>query len=299
MKVSLGPVLYYWNREQLMSFYARAAESAVDVIYVGETVCSKRRALRTDEWIDLAHDLARDCGKEVLLSSLTLIEAESELGTVRRQVRELSREGKVHIEANDFGAVQAAREAGLPFVAGQALNIYNSGTLVHLARLGARRWIAPVELSRDAIGDVVAATRRDGLAIETEVFGWGRLPLAHSARCFTARAFNLPKDQCGFRCADTLDGMPLATREGAPLFRINGIQTQSANPVNLFSEVTDMRRRGIDLLRISPSTPDDWPMIDRLSAHAHGDAGASVPLVEADACNGYWFGRAGMEHLVV
>lgn len=297
MKVTLGPVLYYWNREQLMGFYARAAESPVDAIYVGETVCSKRRALRTDEWISLARDLARDSGKEVVLSSLTLIEAESELGTVRRQVRELARDGTVHVEANDFGAVQIAREAGLPFVAGQALNVYNSGTLARLSRLGARRWIAPVELSRDAISDVVAAARRDGLSIETEVFAWGRLPLAHSARCFTARAFNLPKDQCGFRCADTIDGMPLATREGAQLFRINGIQTQSALPCNLFSESGDMQRRGIDLMRISPSTPDDWPLIDRLVAHAHGDAGSAIPVTGEEDCNGYWFGHAGIEHL--
>lgn len=294
MKVSLGPVLYYWNREQLMAFYARAAESAVDVIYVGETVCSKRRALRTDDWLALAHDLASNSGKEVALSSLTLIEAESELGTVRRQVRELAATGGVHIEANDFGAVHAAREAGLPFVAGSALNVYNSNTLGHLARSGARRWVAPVELSRNAIADVVAAARQEGLAVETEVFSWGRLPLAHSARCFTARAYNLPKDQCAFRCGDTVDGLPLATREGAALFRINGIQTQSAVPCNLFPEVNDMTRRGIDLMRISPSTPDDWPLIDRLVAQAHGERSTVLPVVDEDACNGYWFGEAGM-----
>ena len=29
MKISLGPVLYYWDRKTLLDFYARAAETAV------------------------------------------------------------------------------------------------------------------------------------------------------------------------------------------------------------------------------------------------------------------------------
>jgi collagenase-like PrtC family protease len=44
--------------------------------------------------------------------------------------------------------------------------------------------------------------------METEVFAYGRLPLAFSARCFTARHFNLQKDTCEFRCLEFADGMP-------------------------------------------------------------------------------------------
>lgn len=293
LKVSLGPVLYYWNREQLLDFYAQAATSDIDVIYLGEVVCSKRRALGTDDWLALARDLARESGKEIVLSSLTLIEAESELGVVRRQVRELPRDGSVRFEANDFGAVQVASEAGLPFVAGHALNVYNADTLGRLVKRGATRWLAPVELGRDNIAAVTSAARGAGLAVETEVFAYGRLPLAHSARCFTARAHNLPKDQCGFRCADDVDGIALATRDGVPLFRLNGIQTQSAGHCNLFGEASDMARRGVDVLRISVSTPDSWPAINRLVAQARGTAPASLAM-DADLCNGYWFGKAGM-----
>jgi collagenase-like PrtC family protease len=50
---------------------------------------------------------------------------------------------------------------------------------------------------------------------ELEVIAWGRLPLAFSARCFTARALDLAKDDCGFRCIEHPDGLPLATREGS------------------------------------------------------------------------------------
>jgi collagenase-like PrtC family protease len=43
--------------------------------------------------------------------------------------------------------------------------------------------------------------------METELFGYGRLPLAFSARCFTARHYNLQKDDCQFRCLDHPDGL--------------------------------------------------------------------------------------------
>lgn len=293
MKISLGPVLYYWNREQLLDFYAKVATSDVDIVYVGEVVCSKRRALGVDEWIALAHDLARESGKEVVLSSLTLIEAESELGVVRRMVRELAARGELAIEANDFGAVQAAAEAGIPFIAGHTLNVYNAQTLARLVKRGAKRWVAPVEIGRDSLASLVAAARADQLAVETEVFSWGRLPLAHSARCFTARAHNLPKDQCGFRCADDIEGLTLSTREATPLFQLNGIQTQSAGHCNLFGEAADMARRGVDIMRISVSTPDSLDLVNRLVAQARGTA-AMLPPVDADLCNGYWFGKAGI-----
>lgn len=291
MRVSLGPVLYFWPREQLLSFYAEAADSNIDLVYLGETVCSKRRALRTDEWITLARDIAIGCGKEVVLSSLTMIEADSELGTVRRQARELARSGGVLLEANDYGAVQAARDAGLRFVAGHALNVYNVRGLARLARLGAVRWLPPVELSRDAVGAIVDSARRDNLAIETEVIAWGRLPLAHSTNCFTARAFNRQRDECGFRCGDFVDGLPLAPRGGEPLFQLNGSQTQSARHCNLFAESADMTRRGIDIMRISASRPDDWATIRQLTRRIPDKR--VLPVVDDGLGNSYWFGNAG------
>lgn len=54
MKYSLGPVLYYWSKETLEDFYQQAATSHADVIYLGEAVCSKRRATKVGDWIDMA-----------------------------------------------------------------------------------------------------------------------------------------------------------------------------------------------------------------------------------------------------
>ena len=79
MKYSLGPVLYYWPKETLEDFYQQAATSSADVIYLGEAVCSKRRATKVGDWLEMAKSLAGS-GKQVVLSTLALVQASSELG---------------------------------------------------------------------------------------------------------------------------------------------------------------------------------------------------------------------------
>lgn len=292
MKLALGPILYFWDRDTVLDFYTRAADASVDIVYLGETVCSKRRVLRLEDWLGIAERLEA-AGKEVVLSTLALIEAESELGAMRR----LCENGRYDVEANDMGAVNLLA-GGAHFIAGPHLNIYNAGTLGLLAQAGARRWVLPVELGREQLA-ALQATRPAGM--ETEVFAFGRLPLAFAARCFTARAHNLPKDDCGFRCADYADGMLLSTQEEKPFLTLNGVQTQSAETGNLVAELPEMQRLGVDVARISPQSRGTFEIVDtfravlggaldpaqaraRLSAHApHG------------ACNGYWYGRPGMD----
>jgi len=73
-KLSLGPVLYYWSREDLFAFYDQVAGWPLDSVSLGEVVCSKRRSLKFEEWLEIAERL-RQAGKEVVLSTLALIEA--------------------------------------------------------------------------------------------------------------------------------------------------------------------------------------------------------------------------------
>ena len=40
--------------ETLEDFYQQAAVSQADVIYLGEAVCSKRRATKVGDWLDMA-----------------------------------------------------------------------------------------------------------------------------------------------------------------------------------------------------------------------------------------------------
>ena len=51
MKLSLGPLQYFWPRDRVLAFYRDAGDWPLDVIYLGETVCSKRRELRSRDWV--------------------------------------------------------------------------------------------------------------------------------------------------------------------------------------------------------------------------------------------------------
>lgn len=286
MKLSLGPLQYFWPRETTLAFYRAAAAWPLDIVYLGETVCSKRRELRTKDWLALTHDL-RAAGKEVVLSSLALIEAESELGGLVH----LLEDGGGWIEANDLSAVQLCRERGVPFVAGPSLNVYNHRALALLMEDGLRRWVPGVEQGRALIADVLDGLRGDGIAPpELEVVVLGRPSLAWSARCFTARALDLAKDQCGFRCIDYPDGLPLATREGRPFLRINGIQVQGEDIVDLGPELEDLRALGVGVLRVCPRAEGTADAL----AHYDRARRSPVPPPAIAARSGYWHGEPGM-----
>ena len=286
MKLSLGPLQYFWPRERTLAFYREAIHWPVDIVYLGETVCSKRRELRTADWLALAEELAAS-GKQIVLSTLALIEAESELSVLDRQISH----GGFWIEANDLSAVQLCREKGRPFVAGPTLNVYNHRALAMLGEDGLRRWVPGVEQGRALIGELKDAFVADGAAMpELEVIAWGRLPLSFSARCFTARALDVPKDQCGFRCIDYPDGMPLATREGRPFLRINGISVQGEEITDLGPELPELRALGVDILRLYPQAEGMEAVVRHFDA-IRAAQGAPARIGER---NGYWHGEPGM-----
>lgn len=290
MNLSLGPLLYYWPRSDVLAFYAEARDWPVARVYLGETVCSRRHQLRLADWLDLAGMLA-DAGKEVVLSSQTLIESESDLKTLRNIVSN----GRFLVEANEWGAVRLLSEAGVSFVAGPTLNVYNGETLEVLAGLGAKRWLPPVETSRATLAALLDHVR-DG--IETELFAYGKLPLAYAARCFTARRYNLQKDGCQFRCLDHPDGLTLSSREDKAFLTLNGIQTQSAGVFNLVREVPALRALGVHALRLSPQARHMERVVQAFAAALAGNALPFdlAPFMPGPPVDGYWHGRPGLEY---
>ena len=292
MKLAVGPLLYYWPRERVLSFYKAIAQSAADIVYLGEIVCSRRHEVAFDDWLAVGEELSA-AGKEVVLSAQALTESEGDLKLMRKAVAN----GRWRVEANDWGAARLLSGTE-GWVAGPHLNVYNPQTLELVAGLGATRWVAPLEATRELVAGVGAARP---LGVEAEVFAHGRMPLAFSARCFTARRFNRQKEDCGYACIDFPDGMPLDTREGRPFLAANGIQTQSAGVYCLVEDIKGLQDAGVAILRVSPQSNGTLEVLQVLRDVSTGRSTADkareaiAAVSPGELWNGFWHGRPGME----
>lgn len=299
LQLTVGPVQYYWTRNTLTQFYADVADSPADTVVLGETVCSRRHEMKLDDWIALARDL-RAAGKQVLLATQALVESEGDLRVIRR----LQGQRDFLVEAADASALAVLADRQ-PFALGPHINIYNRAALDEHAAFGAVRWCAPVELSLDAVRatnppqDPVLAD--SGAPVVSEVFAFGRMPLAFSARCFTARHHRLNKDQCEFRCGQDPDGLLLSSTEGQPFLVLNGTQTQSATQQCLILERDALRAAGVTSLRLSPCSRAFMNVLDCFDQVMNLDADAHEALEQLRALelpgglsNGFAHRRPGL-----
>lgn len=292
VKLVLGPVLFHWPAEQMSDFYARIADEAeIDIVHLGEIVCSKRAPFFDPLLPDLIERLQRG-GKEVVLASRALVMSERETKMTAAQI-EGAEEAGFMVEANDLGAVR--RLAGRPHVIGPFVNVYNEGTLAYLARQGAARVCLPPELPGTAISALAKASD-----VPLEVLVFGRMPLAISARCFHARAHGLHKDSCRYACGADPDGRTVNTLDGEAFLAINGTQTLSQTCLNLAGEIPGLLAAGIRHFRLSPQNLD-MVAVARLF-RAVGDRRLDAPAATAQLAllagdlpfsNGFIHGREG------
>ncbi len=287
MQLSLGSIQYYWPKNTTESFYQDAVSSEADIIYLGETVCSKRRELKRQDWLDIAKMLSK-AGKQVVISTMALLEAPSELNVMKRYCDN----GDFLIEANDMSAVQMMHEKKLPFVCGQPINCYNAQTLQLLHKLGMTRWVLPAELGKTWLTQVLSDCRELGLEnkFEVEVFAYGHLPLAFSARCFTARSENRPKDECALCCINYPEGRLMKSQDKTGLFILNGIQTMSGYCSNLINDLDSMAGL-VDIVRISPQIEETFEVLSQFKQQLKDE---KLIKLSNEQSNGFWHGIEGM-----
>ena len=153
-ELTLGPNLFNWAPESWRDFYFRIADEApVSVVYLGETICSKRAPLFAD-YYEAVSERLRAAAKTVVHSTL----GETASRVDRNLVSEVCGTTSDLVEANDASAAFHLR--GRPHCIGPLMNVYNEETLRFLAAKGARNICVPIELPFAAIGVLCAAARR-------------------------------------------------------------------------------------------------------------------------------------------
>jgi collagenase-like PrtC family protease len=292
MQLTVGPVLFNWQPNAWRDFYFRIADEApVDIVAIGEVVCSKRSPFFIEHIPAVIERLAAG-GKQIILSSLILVSLPRE----RRDTADLTRMESFLVEANDITCVGGLR--GRPHAIGPFVNVYNEATATYLADLGARRICLPPELPLRSIATIAAAIPE----VTTEVFAFGKVPLAISARCYHARIHKLTKDSCRFVCEQDPDGLAVKTLDGAGFLSVNGVQTLSHSCANYLDDVDTLTRVGVGALRLSPQKCDMVRVArtfrdvieGRLGSHEGGRALSEI-YPDASFANGFLHGLPGAE----
>ena len=296
MELTVGPLLFHWAPDAWSDFYARLADEApVDRVVIGESVCSKRLPLYADRILEAVERLERG-GKSVVLTSLALVTLPRE----RRAAAGLFAQNDHEVEIDDLTLMRWAGKGGEAdkpsFSIGPLVNVYNESTLGFFARRGARAVCLPPELPFASVASLAAAARPLGIGVE--VFAFGRVPLAISARCYHARVHGRTKDSCQFVCDQDPDGMVVKTLDGQDFLAVNGVQTLSYNCCNLIGDVGTLRDVGVTALRLSPHSGDFVAVCRAFRDAIDGKDGEAVDLSTIAVppmpfSRGFMFGATG------
>ncbi|WP_223218141.1 ubiquinone anaerobic biosynthesis protein UbiV [Rhizobium wenxiniae] len=252
--LTLGPVYYLWNAEKWRDFHFRIADEApVDRVVIGETVCSKRQHFIEPHLAEVVERL-ESAGKTVILSTLALVTLNRE----SKQIREMAEVSEHLMEANDLSALAILKDK--PHTIGPLVNVYNAPTARLLAGRGAKRICLPPELPFSSVKEIAA----EFPDIDFEVFAFGRMPLAISARCAHARSKGKIKDNCQFVCGEDPDGLPVRTLDRQSFLALNGVQTVSHACQSLLGELDHLVKAGVRSFRLSPQ---DCDMVEVAKLH--------------------------------
>lgn len=118
------------------------------------------------------------------------------------------------------------------------------------------------------------------------------MPLAYSARCFTARSEDKAKDDCEYCCIKYPQGRKMNSREGKKVVVLNGIQTMPGYQYNLINELEEMKKIGVDIARISADGRDAIKKVGQFKQQLL--ALNKISLDGISECNGFWHKIAGM-----
>ncbi len=250
-KITLGPMLFNWPEKKKLDFYNMIADEAnVDIVYIGEVICQKRFACWGKIYDNIVERLTQ-AGKEVIISSLALINTEEEL----RIIKEYISNSELTIEANDVSIINIIGDR--KYCIGPYINVYNEEALNFYIGKGISHITFSPELPQDSIKTLASLK-----TTEYEISVFGRIPLAISARCAHARIYNQKKSNCKYVCEKDLNGLKVSTLDSQPFLTINGLQTMSYTYCNMLGEIDYLQKLGIHRFRIYPHDYDMLKIIN-------------------------------------
>lgn len=248
MKVSIAPLPACWSRDAVTNFYDAVALSSVDIVYIGNVLCSSRPVVQRRERLAIARELASS-GKEVVLS-------------VRRSSEEVAadsatkwiRESGFRIEAGDANSL-ALLAGNASFVAGPEIPCDGASTLRRLVEWGATRWVMNAVCAGDAMQ---ALKHARGAACEIE------LPVLHRRQ--------VSDSQCPI--VNCVHG-------GESICRLMGCDhagRAQLGPPDWPSGIDRLRVGRVSILRVVPRTPREINLAQMLSELVRVEIGAGRQL---------------------
>lgn len=294
LKLSLGPCLFNWHVPFYKEFYTKIADTDIDEVYIGETVCLRRDPFLKEVQEEMA-DLLTKKGKNVIFSTIQLVLGQPEF---KRAEELINNHPNNLVEVNDISVLSLVKDRD--FVLGPSFNNYNENTLKVLSEKGAVRFCLPFELSRDNI----KVLTENKTSQEVEVLVFGKVPLAISARCYHARMHNKPKIDCEYVCNLDYNGKPIKTMSNEDFLTINGTQTMSFSYANLIMEIDELKEMGVNVFRISPhdlNMPELIKLFNGVLKHGKDKNDAFSQLLKLlpknDKCsNGFYYGNKGKSY---
>lgn len=274
MSVSLAPIRYSWSAQQLTRFYQAAKEWPVDIVYLGETLCAKRRVLSWDDWFAIGRDLVA-AGKEVVISSNSLQDSSMSIA----EMQHLCNDNDFVLEVADSGYLQLLQMRHKPHIVGHTINVGTQAKLERFAEQGMLRWVMPREdNSADLIQNLrLAKAYQRPRQYQIEATVHGLFPLNASVICSRDLSF-VPKRDCSVDCDvgtltriyrdqqvvddasfDLRDDIPRIAAWGSDVFRVVATREDMGDILTCVSQ----RVAAAQKMDLDKCMEQEWQSIDK------------------------------------
>ncbi|MGH7263594.1 MAG: peptidase U32 family protein [Candidatus Rokuibacteriota bacterium] len=275
-----------------------------DALYLGNLHCRRYEGNLLERPADLreAIGICRDLGRRAYLTTYAAVRQDA-LGAIRAAIETASAAGATAVEVHAPGLVKLVRDEfpGMAIHVGSFANVYTDLGVEVLKRFGVARIVPSHELTLDELDAMATA---GGIPLESVVHG--KVPLGVSDACILLDY----ETAWGVRCPDLCQRDVFLRRDDWGLKSV-GTGILSGHDVCLLEHLPRLLAAGHRHFRIegvaeSPAYRRDIGQVYRAAiGRALGGEGRVDPgwweVLRAHAklglCNGFAFGRSGMEYV--